>query len=295
VHYRVQLKEQDLSEPERWYATPRIEIQVASVLMHGWSEVEHDLVYKPLAGELSAEEHAILDQLNGLVLAGEISLETLQRSGEARVAVTDRKIANHYDLAAHLLGRAETMTGRPITDSGLGRVDLLFDLLAELKIDTPGLLAPYIEALHGNVELRPLAEQIIDALLAEDDSRYAVYSTIRARQNPAFFGVDSADEDIDRQVGLFMRRWIEFEVLIRKLAAKRGIKGPVALGAGMIADMFSLDGEILADYGRLRRMRNEVVHGIEIPAVPDLAEAAHRLGVITAEINRRNDPQPSDP
>ena len=45
--------------------------------MHAWSEVEHDLVYKPLNGTLSEEELAILDELNGLVLAGEIALERL--------------------------------------------------------------------------------------------------------------------------------------------------------------------------------------------------------------------------
>jgi len=294
VHYRIQLKEQDLSEPERRYAAARIEVQVASVLMHAWAEVEHDLVYKPLAGELSEEEYAILDQLNGLVMAGEISLERLQKSGESRVAVTDRKIANHYDLAAHLLGRAEATTGRPISDSGLGRVDLLFDLLVELKIDTPGQLAPYIDALDGNVELRPLAEQIIDALLAEDDSRYAVYSTIRARQRSAFFGVDPENEDIYRQVGLFMTRWIELEVLIRQLASRNGIDRPIPVNARLLKGILPLDGDILAEYDRLRRMRNNVVHGIETPPAADLAEAARRLAVITAEINRRDDgPDPA--
>jgi Region found in RelA / SpoT proteins len=289
VHYRIQLKEQDLSGPERRYAAARIEVQVASVLMHAWAEVEHDLVYKPLTGELSEEEYAILDQLNGLVMAGEISLERLQKSGEARVAVTDRKIANHYDLAVHLLSRAEAMTGRPISDSGLGRVDLLFDLLAELKIDTPGLLAPYIKALDGNVELRPLAEQIIDALLAEDDSRYGVYSNIRARRRQAFVGTNSEDEDIYRQVGVFMTRWIELETLIRRLASRNGIDRPVPLNARMLKGIIPLDREILAEYDRLRRLRNNVVHGIEIPAAADLAEAAHRLEVLTAEINRCDD------
>ncbi len=62
----------------------RIEIQVASVLMHAWSEVEHDLVYKPTQGPLSEEELAILDELNGLVLTGEIALERLQKAGTSR-------------------------------------------------------------------------------------------------------------------------------------------------------------------------------------------------------------------
>lgn len=53
--------------------------------MHAWSEVEHDLIYKPLQGTLSKEELAILDELNGLVLAGEIALERLQAAGNERI------------------------------------------------------------------------------------------------------------------------------------------------------------------------------------------------------------------
>ena len=59
--------------------------KVASVLMHAWSEVEHDLVYKPMQGTLSEEELAILDELNGLVLTGEIALERLQAAGNERI------------------------------------------------------------------------------------------------------------------------------------------------------------------------------------------------------------------
>jgi ppGpp synthetase/RelA/SpoT-type nucleotidyltranferase len=72
-----------LSDAQKRYAEARAEIQVASVLMHAWSEVNHDLAYKPLQGELSEDEYSILDELNGLVIAGEIALERLQRAGEA--------------------------------------------------------------------------------------------------------------------------------------------------------------------------------------------------------------------
>ena len=93
--------------------------------MHAWAEVEHDLVYKPLQGMLSQDEYAILDELNGLVMAGEIALEHLQRAGEARVAIGGRAFINHYDLAAHLLNAAAPSLKRPVTDTVLGRVDLL--------------------------------------------------------------------------------------------------------------------------------------------------------------------------
>lgn len=45
---------------------------------------------KPLQGRLSDDEYAILDELNGLVMAGEIALERLQKAGEARVAAGGR-------------------------------------------------------------------------------------------------------------------------------------------------------------------------------------------------------------
>ena len=60
--------------------------------MHASSEVEHDLVYRPFEGTHSDEEYAILDELNGLVIAGEIALLRLQKAGEARVTGSERQL-----------------------------------------------------------------------------------------------------------------------------------------------------------------------------------------------------------
>lgn len=74
--------------------------------MHAWSEVEHDLVYKPLQGELSNEELMILDEINGLVLSGNIALERLQRAGIQRVSnESNTQFLNHYDFASFTLSR----------------------------------------------------------------------------------------------------------------------------------------------------------------------------------------------
>jgi ppGpp synthetase/RelA/SpoT-type nucleotidyltranferase len=284
-HYRVQLKDDDLNETEKRYAAARIEIQVASVLMHAWAEVEHDLVYKPLAGNLSEDEHAILDLLNGLVMTGEIALERLQKAGEARVASSGRKMGNHYDLAVHLLGAAESVTDKPVSESGLGRVDLLFDFINALGIDTPELLKPYIEALHGNVELRPLAEQIIDALLAEDSERYKIYDSIRKQRPWARVETDSDLETYSR-IGMFMARWMELEALLRELLPPESGRGPVIPTARELGRLNLLPEDMLREFDRLRRMRNVLVHGVEFPALADLEEATRRLDVVLDEIRR---------
>lgn len=287
-HYRVQLKEDELSESEIRYGAAKVEIQVASVLMHAWAEVEHDLVYKPLAGDLSEDEYAILDELNGLVLTGEIALERLQKSGEARVASSGRKIENHYDLASLLLKAAENITDKPISEAGLGRVDLLFDLIRALEIDTPEQLRPYIDALHGNIELRPLAEQVIDALLAEDSGRYAIYERLRAHRPWIQVRTESENEAYAR-IGMFLSRWMELERLLRDVApSKPGYRqGPVLPTARELSRLDLLPDDILYDFDQLRRMRNLLVHGVEIPPLADLDDATRRLDAILDEIRRR--------
>lgn len=48
IHYRGTIKANALTEQQQRYSKANVEIQVASLLMHAWAEVEHDIVYKPL-------------------------------------------------------------------------------------------------------------------------------------------------------------------------------------------------------------------------------------------------------
>jgi len=73
-HYHVKLSNK--------YSDAKLEIQVASVLMHAWAEVEHDLIYKATRS-VSEREYAIADIINGLVLAGEIALEQLKKEQDS--------------------------------------------------------------------------------------------------------------------------------------------------------------------------------------------------------------------
>lgn len=182
THYHVQLRESTLIESLRRYAAARAEIQVASVLMHAWAEVEHDLGYKQFQGQLSQDEYAILDELNGMVMVGEIALERLQRAGDLRVAVPGRTFANHYDLAAYLLSAVRALAGPAATppQAGLGRVDLLYDLLARLSLVTPDAVKRYVDDIRSELGRRPVAEQILDRILSEDPERHRLFQELRA-------------------------------------------------------------------------------------------------------------------
>lgn len=61
-----------------------VEIQVASVLMQAFQEVNHDLGYKPQMGALSNVELQIIEQLGTLAIAGESTIDQLQAEIERR-------------------------------------------------------------------------------------------------------------------------------------------------------------------------------------------------------------------
>jgi ppGpp synthetase/RelA/SpoT-type nucleotidyltranferase len=75
-----------------------IEIQIQTVVMHAWSQVEHGIVYKPkhVGNEkTSHDKKMILDTVNGIVLAGENALRQL---GEVLAREQDQKAENLYEL-----------------------------------------------------------------------------------------------------------------------------------------------------------------------------------------------------
>jgi len=270
THYRVRIQDGTLNESQKRYAEAKIEIQVASVLMHAWSEVEHDLVYKPLQGILSNEEYAILDELNGLVLSGEIALERLQRAGELRASTHGREYANHYDLAASLLelGR-EHLMGAKVNEATIGKVDVLYQLLKATNINTPEKLEKFVEKLHNDFEKRPLSEQIIDKILDEDPTRYNLYLQNHILEVPNFGTGEASRKSQIQAIGEFMSLWIEYEQRIRQAAQIKGITATAAPTMRLLSQL-ELPHEVIASAERLRRIRNHLVHGIEVPDIESI-------------------------
>lgn len=298
THYRVYLPETLLNESQKRYSEARVEVQVASVLMHAWSEVEHDLVYKPLQGKLSEDEYAILDELNGMVLAGEIALERLQRAAEARVSIHDREYANHYDLAASLLDMSRAkLGGQSVHDSSIGRVDLLFSLLQQLDLNTPERLSKYLDALHSDLEKRPLAEQVIDQILAEDPSRYSIYEQIRALEVPSL-SLTTSDPTRASQseaIGQFMALWIDYERILRSVAESKG-EARIGIPSIKALNLVPLpSSELRQAADRLRQFRNMLVHGIEVPDADYIRSQTNELGWVIEAIRKSLFPCPKAP
>ena len=85
THLHVYLRPETLGgERDRTGARAQVEIQLTSLLMHSWSEVEHALVYKSVNGKSSEEEAEILNEVNECAANGEQLLRRLEQSVAAR-------------------------------------------------------------------------------------------------------------------------------------------------------------------------------------------------------------------
>lgn len=292
-HFRVHLKESSLSAGKVRYAGALVEVQVASVLMHAWSEVEHDLVYKPMDGELSHSEYALLDQLNGLVLAGEIALEQLQKSGDERVAATEKPFRSHFEFAEFLRTRLSDL-GSSLTEATLGRVDVLFEYLSARDQATASSVTDYIESLEQNFEERPVAAQLADLMLSGDEDRYRSYlramsssrhPSKRQRSSPTESQVGAQKK---RDIGEFITSWVLLENAARSAAGVDANKFlPMSHLFRLLSDQRLISNEQLNELMALRDIRNLAVHaGLDEVSLAQLRNGSTILNALTEEIER---------
>lgn len=291
-HFRVHIPASKLNPDQERYASALIEVQVASVLMHAWSEVEHDLVYKPLEGELSPSEYALLDQLNGLVLAGEIALEQLQKAGDERVAAAKTPFRDHYELAEYLRTRLKEL-GIDLTDATLGRVDVLFRFLTDEGEATASSVGPYVGLLEQDFERRPVADQLADLMLSGSSSRYEAYSRAMSearrgsrRDTVADLKADSAET---LALGKFITAWILFETLLNSLYQSESTKlPPILILVRRLRARGIITREQEQELAVMRELRNRLVHGKADNVPPThLIEAAGWLHELSESIERR--------
>ncbi len=124
--------------------------------MHAWSEVNHDLGYKPIPGPASHDELRILDRINGIVLRGELLLQQLQAAAESRISSADRKFTNQYELGAFL---QNYVSRNSPTTALMGRLDIVFEVLKAMDLDSPKAIDAELEkwdkkeAAHSSVAL----------------------------------------------------------------------------------------------------------------------------------------------
>lgn len=134
------------------------EVQVCSMMSHVWNEIEHDLGYKPVAGELSDQERHFLVMLGQSVRMGDGTIASLFAETERRQREQGGAFADVYDFVARLRGWF------PGVDFGRN-AGALFEALQPIRLVSPdsirrllGLPEPMTEA--GQAALDELSQRL---------------------------------------------------------------------------------------------------------------------------------------
>lgn len=261
-HYRVRLRKKHVLE--ELYANKIIEIQVASVLMHAWSEVEHDLVYKPVSGTVSDDELAILDEINGLVMAGEIALERLQKAYAER-AKRRKEITDRYQLSMLVLNNFKNLE---MSTAELGDTSILNNYLeAVSKMDTEEVLKSF-EKVNFNFS-ETVTDQILSEIIIKDyDKNLKKY-------------LSSFTTDVGKvnAYEAFLKAWIILDKVVDISHAQRQVpvKGQAHQYLKSFAHFHYFTEEEIEDLKELRILRNKLLHGYNSLSQDDLRPCFDRL------------------
>lgn len=272
THYRVKLfrkKKGEAQALQRKYLNTIIEVQVASVLMHSWSEVEHDLVYKPLSGELSREELAILDEINGLVLSGEIALERLQFAMSER---TKRKneIKDQYELTNYLLS---VLNKGATSKIKLGETQLLDNFLNTIKKLDINELNDYVSKVNTE-QSETVTDQILEMMMTEEwdkkDGNFREYFKKLQISEPRI-------SDFER----FLKCWGIMEMVVKEVLGKTSSDKFTIPDFRILKENHILNAKETESLSKMRHLRNRLLHGIDTPSESILQDNYHMLkGVI---------------
>lgn len=134
THCQVYLAEEDFAGTNANLEGTTCEIQVCSLLAHVFNEIEHDLQYKPLSGELSEAEQEFIDQLGLLTKAGDLTIKRLLAETDERLSHRTGEFDDVHDFVARM--RKELEVGTEFS----GNAGQLFDELGALGINSPGAI-----------------------------------------------------------------------------------------------------------------------------------------------------------
>jgi ppGpp synthetase/RelA/SpoT-type nucleotidyltranferase len=284
THYFVKLKKGTLAPGQDRYRDEPVEIQVASVLMHAWSEVEHDLVYKPEETIPSEAELDILHELNGLVHSGEIALERLQKAIGVRARETGTPFADHFELASYLYTALRPLIESLPENPVMGRIDILFRLLKECGLTTPADIDQFVTPLDEYTEDRPIVHQIIDQILTQQPYIQEVYDRILddmlEKESYELETHKKLHPDFEQQLRHFISRWGCLEKIIRKLCQRMDMNAhpSMSLLLKILHDRKVFDSSTSRKVLEFSHLRNVVVHRTAIPNPITLESASKGLG-----------------
>jgi hypothetical protein len=184
-------------------------------------------------------------------------------------------------------------SSRGFDEPVMGRADVLLRFLQLTEKDRPEDIEEYLEELDKDTERRPIADQIVDRMIAGDINLYKQYERARREvglRNP-YASAEDQEEIANRQqaLGAFLEQWAVLEKVLRHIIERRqGESRAYVFPTVRLVRMFDwISEETQVDIDYLRRLRNQAVHGVEILDEAQLIEARRITKRVLSELREQ--------
>lgn len=168
THIEVFLPESDIVGTYSNVVDVPCEIQVCSMMAHVWNEIEHDLGYKPQAGEISEQERTLLVLLGNSVRVGDGTIASLFAETERRQKEQGGAFTDVYDFVARV------RVWFPGSDFGR-HAGALFEALQPIRLFTPDGIRKRLKIPEPMTEqARLLVKDFSAKLAARGETRFAL-------------------------------------------------------------------------------------------------------------------------
>jgi hypothetical protein len=161
----------------------------------------------------------------------------------------------------------------------MGRADVLFRFLHLIGKDRPADIDFYLKDLDVKNEDRPIADQLVDLIIAGDENLYEKYEQARkdvGSRNPYASEDDRSDESYLHTIGFFLSKWIAFELAVRSIA-KEKLGVDRAPFFSILQQLQLISPNDLQSVEYVRQLRNDLVHGIRTPQKEYVVEAGYLI------------------
>jgi len=184
THCQVYLPEEDMAGANENLKSTTCEIQVCSLLAHVFNEIEHDLQYKPLSGELSEAEQEFIDQLGLLTKAGDLTIKRLLAETEERLSQRTGGFDDVYDFVVRMKKELDIETDFS------GNAGQLYEELESLGMNSPDAIHQAVCSKGENLKeiaysefarLLEYAKREENDLLEEDSSDILLAAILKVK------------------------------------------------------------------------------------------------------------------
>ena len=164
----------------------------------------------------------------------------------------------------------------------MGNIALLYRLLQRLQLTGLKDITPILRSVKFEKDRRTISQQIIDQIISGNEKRYQCYQELRTEP-------ETASPETLQAVNQFLEEWVPLERLLNKTARRTSPRSRGAFNINTLKRMDLFDKEMINQIVQLRKLRNVLIHDIELPDQAQILRCTEEAKALLAQLTGQHD------